>query len=83
MSRNVWTLSDEENFQKLSRRREEIGRANEMPVSEIVADLIRVIDSNQHNAPGKQAVEFMKVHADRIRDALEPYDSGVRPADTA
>lgn len=65
-----WTRQQEQQFQALAAARAEALKEMEKPVVAIVDKMRR------HHYD--HMVSFLKEHADEIRDALEPFDSGVR-----
>lgn len=73
--KTTWTRQDEQEFQLLQARREKIMANNKRPVWELAAKLELV---TPHTCSYLQ--EFLIQHADSIRDALAPFDSGARPA---
>ena len=83
-----WTPADEAQFQQLSKQREEVRSRHESGVR-IVASSIRraMVERMQEVCPDRVPTETeaalalsraMILHAEALRDALEPYDSGVR-----
>ena len=82
-AKTQWTHEDEAAFLEMSERRqrvlEERRRALDTAIMRVVKD-----DTNNQ---GEVCIDFgrlcdrLAVHADGIRDALAPFDSGVRAAD--
>lgn len=77
-SRTNWTRDDEERFQALAKQRAEILATNRAPVLDLVLDM-RAGAVKSH----EELVDWMQVNADRIRDVLNPFDSGTRSAQKA
>lgn len=69
-----WTPIDEERFQEMAKLREDILAKNTKPVLDLVLDMLAGAPKNE-----QQYVEFIKMNANRIRDVLDPFDSGERP----
>lgn len=71
-----WSAADEREFQSLSERRGRIMTERRAALDRVVAALH---PHHSHDDRAKLA-EAMISRADDVRDALEPYDSGVRSA---
>lgn len=86
-----WTPEDEANFQRLAERREKTRTRNEARVQTVVAKIRETIIA-QTPPPEPpvlpesvryedfQLARAMILHAEDIRDALNPFDSHVRMA---
>lgn len=70
-----WTPADEAKLVELAERKARIMSENERPVIELV-------DKHLYSFGGdaEALAEALIVHADELRDALEPFDSGRRDA---
>ena len=67
-----WSAVDEAKFQDMQARRTTVITRRRVKLHQAV-----------HGVPGGNTdlvVDYLIEHANAIRDALEPYDSGVRPA---
>lgn len=71
-----WTSEDEQRFQEMSRRREAAIKARELPLKALINTHLRDIVPADFRV---QAFEALTKNADNFRDALKPFDSGVRP----
>lgn len=67
-----WTAKDESNLADLIQRKERIMRENRVPVEEVV----HMMGVDQPDLVVRELIN----HADAVRDALEPFDSGARPS---
>lgn len=65
-----WTQQQEQRFQALAKEREEALAEMEEPLRRICSAAAGISERNLFH--------FLKANADEIRDALEPFDSGVR-----
>ena len=71
---NGWTREDERRYTELHVRRE-------LVLSERRAAVARaVVSAGLANQSATELVDALIQHADAVRDALGPYDSGVREA---
>lgn len=80
-SKTNWTPVDEERFQEMVKLRDDLLTKNRKPLIDLAEDLMASLRDRPENTfavPG--VVEFFEKNADRIRDALDPFDSGDRPA---
>lgn len=75
MTKLNWTPRDEQVFQELGARREKVLAARLQAVIEAVRPV-----ANRFKMPVAELADVLSHHADEIRDALEPYDSGCRVA---
>lgn len=82
----TWTPADEAQFQALAKQRDEIRGRNESAVRIVAASIRRTV-AEKNPTPSSAASDTeltselaraMILHADSIRDALAPFDSGVR-----
>jgi hypothetical protein len=73
---DTWSPADEQRYQELHERRERVTRAR----FALLESLARTILSG-HSGPimPSALAHAMIGNADGLRDALAPYDSGVRP----
>jgi len=92
--RKAWTPNDEEAFQRLARERDEIRGKNEAGVRLVAASVLRSMRASMAPPqPGLPPVAppdetgalaaAMIAHVEAMRDALQPFDSGVRAAHDA
>lgn len=65
-----WTQQQEQMFQALTKEREEALAEMEAPLKDLAERLSQISQDN--------LAYYLKSRADEIRDALEPFDSGVR-----
>lgn len=79
-SRTNWTREDEQRFQEMSKQRDEILTKNRKPIADIVNDLFAFASKQTDKFQQETVVEFFEQNAERIRDALDPYDSHERAA---
>jgi hypothetical protein len=86
-ARKVWSPSDEEAFQRLAREREEIRGAHEAGVrlvaSSVLSTMQRITEGEPTLAGNVALGRAMIQHAESVRDALKPFDSGVRVGEAA
>jgi hypothetical protein len=68
-----WTTQDEHNLQMLLKRKTETTERNMKPLVLIA----RLLDTDGRD---EELAKSLAQHADALRDALEPCDSGVRCA---
>lgn len=68
----TWTPREEDIFTEMEARRERVMLARKTPVIAIAAQLTDLTLD--------EIADYLIEHADSIRDALNPYDSGVRAA---
>jgi len=73
MSNIDWTQRDEAMLKELQTKKASWEEKNHRPVRVIAQDMQPLSTFNL-------VFEYLITHADRIRDALAPFDSGVRPA---
>lgn len=88
-ARSRWTASDEAQLQELTERKARIMTEARLPLLSVIhsirADWQRLSDSVQQNtledpdALQDWVAEQLIANADALRDALAPFDSGVRP----
>lgn len=71
-----WTARDEATFNELQQRKASIMEENSAP-------LIILAQDAPGCPPQKEFVDWLIANADRVRDALEPFDSGARPSEQA
>ena len=71
----IWLPSDEAKFADMTARRAAFYNHHD---TELGKAILEMWPKTQPSAL-KQVVEDFKSNADRLRDALAPYDSGVRP----
>lgn len=69
-----WTHSDEAALRKMQERKKRILEASKKPLYDLVLRL-RLDHSANH-----EILDILVTNADAFRDALEPFDSGVRCA---
>ena len=67
-----WTNKDEAELQRLINRKEEIKKRNFAPLVDLV------VRANVQSYSNREIAEWMISQACSIRDALDPFDSGVR-----
>lgn len=72
MIKETWTQRDEALFQESVTRRQRVMEMNRAPVMVAARALTGLSQSD--------IADMLIANADSIRDALAPYDSGVRPA---
>ncbi len=81
----TWTPADELSLQTLTERKTRFMEVSRAPIEMIVLGLTppNLTELNRfpvkEHALRKYMVEMMINNADEIRDALAPFDSGVRP----
>ena len=76
MQRLKWDMEDERRLQELEQRRKLFNEVN-LPI--LVKALRAAIGNNTMSDQTLSSMAFnMTRHADKIRDALAPYDSGIR-----
>lgn len=68
-----WTHSEEHQLQQLLQRKKELMEKNTKPLVELVSTT-----GLRHETSDENIAELLMAHADQFRDALEPFDSGVR-----
>lgn len=72
-SEERWSVNDERDFQRMATRRERVQAKRRAAVERIVREMDSPI------VLGSDAgVDWLIQNAEQLRDALEPYDSGVR-----
>jgi hypothetical protein len=71
MIKETWTQRDEALFQESVTRRQRVMEMNRAPVMSAARALACLSQSD--------IADMLIANADSIRDALAPYDSGVRP----
>jgi len=76
-TRPTWSKRDESDLQALLRRKQAFELTARMPVHDVVARIRTALGAVY--GPDQMVDEFIN-HADAIRDALAPFDSGVRVA---
>lgn len=76
MSKETWTPADEAKLAELEDRKERVMRERRLPVLAFVRELPTV-----HSIDEDDVVDWLIQHADTLRDLLQPFDSGVRPAE--
>lgn len=72
----VWTIHDEREYQVMTQRRNEVMDAQKKPVWDVAVEI--------HGLRGRMCADiqtYLMKNADRLRDVLAPFDSGVRPKD--
>jgi hypothetical protein len=78
MQKLKWNPEDERQLQELERRRKLFNQAH-------LPNLVKALRTAVGNSVSEHALSSMAFnmtkHADSIRDALEPYDTGVRARD--
>lgn len=72
MSKERWTTEDEAVLQGMLKRRSELNAKNMKPLIELVRRENPAVLANE------DLIGWMVAYADEIRDALEPFDSGIR-----
>lgn len=75
MTKETWTEADEIEFCKLAARRKRVTESR----LKAVTDAVQLI-ATTYKLPAPELAAQMVKRAEQIRDALEPYDSGVRCA---
>ena len=84
----TWTPADEQALHMLTERKNRFMEVSTAPLGPIVIDLTPPSLTELDRFPIKEyalrkfMVKMLINKADEIRDALAPFDSGVRPADT-
>lgn len=87
--RSKWTPRDEALFVEMKARREAIMQENRVPLMAITQTLkIEELDATAEtdgadttiSYDADKFIDWMISRADALRDALEPFDSGARPA---
>lgn len=79
-----WSAADEALLADLTARRAAFLEKNKQPLFKALADSGLTTGPGQRPLMyGDQIVDAMILHADAFRDALAPFDSGVRPAKAA
>lgn len=73
----AWTPGDEKLLQSLLEQKAEFYRAKTEPVRDLFVNAPWL---PQGSRTTDEIIEWAIVHADTLRDALLPFDSGVRPA---
>ncbi len=73
-----WTQDDENDLQSMINRRTEFMSKTRKPVIDAVQRIRHTLGAVHNEA---QLVDALIAHADAIRDALAPFDSGIRVAD--
>lgn len=71
--RSVWTAKDEASLQELNERKARIMEENREPLRILAAAL-----PTTHTNDIEDVVDWMISNAEAMRDALEPFDSGIR-----
>ena len=71
-----WTQRDESMLAELIERKRRITDENMAPVKELCNNFSNGIPGNRVGP--SELADWLVGHADSIRDALEPFDSGVR-----
>lgn len=71
----TWTRGDEYALQELQARKQRVFAARRRPVESIVSAMLSVRTEDQ-----QFTVDWLISNADIVRDALKPFDSGVRVA---
>lgn len=86
MNQRTWSAGDEEAFQALAKKRDEI-RGSQETLVKLVAHSINnnmckePVDRSGNESTNQfeaRLARAMIAFADELRDALEPFDSGVR-----
>lgn len=72
-----WSAADEAALRELEQRRKLFNDVH-MPI--VVATLERALEKKPIGTPLSTLAYALTKHADEIRDALKPFDSGIRPA---
>lgn len=72
----TWSIRDEQLLKELQERKAAFEKAHWVPVMDMVTRLNLKIEGLTHQGTAERMIQ----RADEIRDALEPFDSGVRPA---
>jgi hypothetical protein len=65
-----WTHQDEAELQRLTKRKAETIAKNMKPLDALAKKL--------NTSSDESLAESLAEHADELRDALEPFDSGIR-----
>lgn len=73
-----WTPNDEEQLQRMLKQKAEFEFEALKPVGEIASDLAAFLHNRKWGAT--DITKFLTGHADELRDALAPFDSGIRAA---
>lgn len=71
-----WTPNDEAQLQRMLKQKAEFEFEALKPVGEIASDLAAFLHIRKWGAT--DIAKFLTEHADKLRDALAPFDSGVR-----
>jgi hypothetical protein len=72
----TWTPRDEEALAKLAERKERVNKARRAPLARLIFEGM----PNVHTHDMDDVVDWFINNADRLRDMLAPFDSGVRAA---
>lgn len=73
-----WTAAEETLFLETQQRRARVLERRKQPVLEIANDIVRLLNT----VGDRKVTDYLINNAEKIVDALRPYDSGVRPAET-
>lgn len=74
--KDTWTKADELALLELQDRKERVVQARLMPLKKLVIEEMPLeSDTNTY-----VVINWLIENADAVRDALEPFDSGERPA---
>ena len=72
----TWTPRDEEALAALAERKERVNKARRAPLVRLLVEGV----PNVHTHDMADVVDWFIDNADRLRDMLAPFDSGVRAA---
>lgn len=73
----AWTPADEKLLQSLTEQKAEFYRVKTEPVRDLFVNAPWL---RQGSSKTDEIIEWAIAHADSLRDALLPFDSGVRPS---
>lgn len=76
----TWSKRDERDLQDLLKRKQAFDAAAHAPVLDVAIKIKSLINSMVEPDANESLVSALINYADDIRDALEPFDSGVRVA---
>lgn len=81
--KNIWSLRDEQTLQALVERKQAFETEARAPLNKLIADMkLNLGFEAPTSAPTepypKRIVDAFIARADELRDALKPFDSGVR-----
>lgn len=78
-AKSRWTSKDEATLVELTERKQRIMAENLKPLEDVAIMVLMEAARQMTNQDTEAVVSAMAAHADALRDALAPFDSGVRP----